>query len=179
MDLQKARFVRDPILTWVLSHLLQSCPKRLIQERSNLRKRARKSTKKRLSSSVRRITAKEVRAYLPSVWTSHTKFVEFLSDTETFHPFLNDESSDSLRSTFGIRLCVNDENVGIRSVLFDHVNTRQCPASYQDWGAWREIDLRLSTSFDHSTNIRPSHSSLSSQLSTSYSRRHFQSCSHS
>lgn len=77
---------------------------------------------------------REVRAYLSSVRSSHTKFVEFLSDTETFHPFLDDESSDSFRTTFGIRLCVNDENVGIRSVLFDRSWTRQCPASYQELG---------------------------------------------
>ena len=49
--------------------------------------------------------------------SSHTKFVELLGDAETFKAFLDDESSDSFRSSLRVSLGVDDQDVCVGTVL--------------------------------------------------------------
>jgi len=51
--------------------------------------------------------------------TSHAQFIKLLSDTESLETFLDDESRDSLRSSFRIGFGVNDQDVCVRSILRD------------------------------------------------------------
>jgi len=64
-------------------------------------------------------TVKVFLAYLSSMRTSHAQFIKLLSDTESLETFLDDESRDSLRSSFRIGFGVNDQDVCVRSILRD------------------------------------------------------------